>query len=270
MRAKLLVFITTAPSLAVCVISPDKGVIRREGRSERQVQLDQEGHMQLLQNDEFPAPGKLQKELLNLGISKKAADDYPCDIQYIQMPAEGTDECSGSPMTYEIKDALDCEKAAESLGLTKGSPVEINNYHATSPPGVLNIVHKCYLNTTSQTVHFNPTEPTSTEALQGKKICWRTKYHEVKPDAGQRGDLCMSLTQADPITTYGECWAAASCVSGMPCEHVPFNVSDTSKPAGCWRNNIGCWSYNDKTIDEVDFNSDVNLTQVCKNQDSVS
>jgi hypothetical protein len=270
LRAELFVFVAFVPNLALCMTNLEKGVIRRESRSERQVQLDQEGYMQVLPGEENNVLDKPQKELVGFENSGRAAHVAPCDIQYIQMPEEGKDECLGSPGTHEIKDSLECQNAAEALGLAKGSPAEINNYHATATGGILNVVHKCFLNSSSQTVQYNPTEPNATQAMVGTKICWRTKYHEVKPQIGAMGDLCAAVPQSDAITDFTECWAASKCVSAMPCEHVPFNVSDVTKPAGCWRNGIGCWSFNFKTIDEVGFSEDTNLTQVCKNQDTVS
>jgi hypothetical protein len=253
-------------SFLLCVgialgITNDKTVIRREGRGGQQVQLDQQGHIQVLGN-EAPLQADLLKVTSNDDLMAKYSAVTDCNKQYLQMADEGKDECTGNPPTFDLADEAACKEAAANLTLAYGG--EVDN-HLKNP---LDAVHKCLFNKTSGEVHWNPTEPNSTGTLVGSKICWRTLYHFVQPEAGQSKDLCSG--DAKVVPTFDECLLAMTCAAGgEACRLIDFkegrHISDPEKPAGCWKDHIGCWSYNNKTADEVSFTSDTNLTQVCRN-----
>jgi len=257
-----ILLVSMALRMGSCMTSHEKGVIRREAHGDRQVQLDQSGHVEKIGDGER---GDLQSQP-TLDLHRSAEKVIPdTNKQYVKMTTASSDDCAGSPATQEITTDAECRTAALQLQLTPGDPIKINNYNAVDTGGVLLVVKKCYLNTTSNLVQFNPTEANSTDGqtLTGTKICWRPKYHMAAVDGGT-DDLCTDDAQA--ITSVAACITAMTqAIDGDACRLEPFKedeaINDPTKPIGCWRDGIGCWGFNSADT----FTGGTNMTQVCKN-----
>jgi hypothetical protein len=255
-QSLLLVSMALSMGTVVSISSQEKGVIRREA-------LDQTSHVKAMSIGE---KGMLQSEPEELIRSTGKVETIPqTNKQYVKMATPGKDECEGAPATQDILTKADCEAAAGLLGLTVAANITINNYHAVDTGGVLLVVKKCYLNTTSNKVFFNPTEANATagEPLEGTKICWRPLYHMAAAADGSTDDLCTD--DAKKITNLQECITAMTdAIDGDACRLDAFKkdqaIEDPSKPIGCWRDNIGCWSFNEAQT----FSGGTDMTQVCK------
>lgn len=244
----LLLILGVSTVTAVNIVANDKtdGIVRREHAT---AHVHSDGEMEI---EETP----LRHKDVDLSKTSVITD---CDRQFMMM-AEGTDVCTGSGFPQMVLYEGDCKLAAADLSLTVApNPDFFLNSHEVNP---LQYPHGCYFNTTTNLVSFNPTESNSTTII-GKKICMRTKYIEgtanTDPATGCTGD-------AKPVTTETECWEATKCeMGGGACKLLDFlenrSVSIPDKPEGCYKDQIGCWGFNNATP----AGAIVNGTPVCKN-----
>lgn len=201
--------------------------VRSHGEGEREPQLlqeatiDHEGHFV-----RFSYDTRTEDSILTL-----------CNRQYI-LQDEGSDDCASGE---KILSEEDCDHAASFLGKTKRDPFAIDTHYVSPQP----YPHGCFLNTSTDLVVYNPTEPNATE-YSGQKICLRSKYvngtANTDPAEGCTGD-------GSKIETYGACWEAALCVGGGGvCRQLNFtenrSMSSDNLPSGCFMDHEGCWGFN--------------------------
>lgn len=234
-------------------------MIRRQDA--QQVRLDAAGNVIQLQAssaEEFP-----KEALIKTNADTKASSNVAtqCDRQFLQM-AEGSDECTGSGDPQVITWDADCDHAASVLGIPKATNYFLHNY-VTNP---LTYPKGCFLNTSTNLIHFNPEETdTKGMTLTGKKICMRTVYINGTEDTDP-SDGCTD--DAVAILNYDACWAASVCsAGGGACKLQPFQDNVTSykrqdRPQGCFKDDLGCWGFN--YLEEAP-GGDINGTPVCRN-----
>lgn len=255
--SRMLVFVV----LGAVGVGAVEIIRRNKGQDSQQVRMDAAGHVLPVSGPVLPVDPK--EALVKAQADNKGSSAVPteCDRQFLLM-AEGSDDCSGSGSPQVIEYEGDCDHAASVLGVSKASNYFLQNY-VTNP---LLYPKGCFLNTSTNLVHFNPEESdTKGATLTGKKICMRTVYingtKDTDPSDGCTGD-------AKPILNYNACWAASVCAAGGgACKIQPFKDNVTSykrndKPQGCFKDVIGCWGFN---YLETLPSGNINGTPVCKN-----
>lgn len=253
MASLLLISALLGVCAAVNVITTDKSertatIVRRES-----THVDPAGHVKMMINAQ------------NQRHKHKHQEPTECDRQFLLM-AEGTDSCTGSGGPEEILFEGDCDHASTVLGIPKADNSSggyfLNNYIVNPLP----YPKGCFVNTTTNKIHFNPEESNTTGVtLTGKKICVRNKYingtADSNPDSGCSGD-------AVAILTYDDCWAAATCAAGGgACKLQAFKENVTTykqddRPQGCFKDSLGCWGFN---YIESSPTGTLNGTSVCLN-----
>jgi len=249
-------------------ITADSAIMRRE----QEVHLYASGQMEHVKGSSLAQPED-EVELLD------------CDKQLVTMD-EGVDACdtakgpwpAGSSPAGTVKSAAECKEMAEKpvdqggLGLTAATgdhpPFNLNDYNVAVWPAVKG----CYVNTTSNEVHFNPTATDTTGlTLTGKKICLRSKF--TNGTANTNSDSSCT-GESTAITTYEACLNASLCSKGGGVTKLLTLISKDNtndgdgepsadeRPQGCYTDVIGRWGFNGATAAP---SGTINGTSVCLN-----
>lgn len=239
-------------------LSASSGFVRREDQESRLVRVEADGsiHQSV---DQDP-----KQSMVRSTIDDKQSQDVPspCDRQFLKMK-EGVDVCSGAGDPKEIFFKEDCIHASRSLGISMAPNFFLNTYKANPLP----YPRGCFVNTSSNLIHFNPEEiDVSGLTFAGRKICMRQIYINGTAGIAKPSSACTG--DSKPILTHKDCWDAALCAAGGgACKLQEFQDNVTTykvqdRPLGCFKDAIGCWGFN---YVKSAPSGHVNGTAVCKN-----